>query len=167
MNNHIIITSVQFFSRIISNSVKINANYLDLLSFAAIKWPLPNSLPLLLPSIPISNFISSTIFEASDATNRLDQISSNNLSYNLFNFYTDSSVIGISTNNCTMGIGWVQVDSNDQVIHKFTAKVHLWPSSYKAELFSILSAVSTTSRNSTINIYTDSQSIISKFIQLN
>jgi ribonuclease HI len=66
-----------------------------------------------------------------------------------------------------MGIGWVQVDSNDQVIHKFAAKVHLWPSFYKAELFSILSAISTASRNSTINIYTDSQSIISKFIQLN
>jgi len=65
-----------------------------------------------------------------------------------------------------MGIGWVQVDLFDQIIYKFAAKVHLWPSSYKAELFSILSAISTTPRNSTINIYTDSQSIISKFNQL-
>src|SRR6185295_19487015 len=86
---------------------------------------------------------------------------------NLFNFYTDGSVIDIGTNNCTMGISWVQVDSNEHIIHKFSAKIHFWLSSYKAELFSILAAISTTPRNSTINIYTDSQSIIFKFTHCN
>src|SRR6185295_3126563 len=146
----------QFFSRIVSNSVKINANYLDLLSSAAIKWPSPNLILSPMPTIPISNFISSAIFEASETTNELNQISLSNSLQNSFNFYTDGSVIDIGTNNCTMGISWVQVDSNELIVHKFSAKIHLWPSSYKAELFSILAAISTTPRNSTINIYTDS-----------
>jgi len=42
-----------------------------------------------------------------------------------------------------MGIGWVQVDNNNQVIQKFLARIHFWPSSYKAELMSIISAIST------------------------
>ena len=99
------ITSAQFFGRIISNSVKINANYLDLLSSAAIKWPSPNLILPPMPTIPISNFISSAIFEASETTNELNQISLNNSLQNSFNFYTDGSVIDIGTNNCTMGIG--------------------------------------------------------------
>jgi ribonuclease HI len=96
-------------------------------------------------------------------TNTLEQLSIINASYQQINFYTDGSVIDIGTNQCTMGIGWVQIDNNNQIIHKFFAKIHFWPSSYKAELMSILSAISTAPRNSTINIFTDSQSIITKY----
>src|SRR4029078_11679578 len=38
-----------------------------------------------------------------------------------------------------------------------------WPSSYKAKLMSILLVIFTTPRNSTINIYSDAQSIITKY----
>ena len=64
-----------------------------------------------------------------------------------------------------MGIGWVQVGDN-QILYKFSAQIQLWPSSYKAELVSILSAISTCPRNSQIQIYTDSLSIILKYDKL-
>ena len=64
-----------------------------------------------------------------------------------------------------MGIGWVQV-CNNQILHKFSAQIQLWPSSYKAELVSILSAISTCPRNSQIQIYTDSLSVILKYDKL-
>ena len=64
-----------------------------------------------------------------------------------------------------MGIGWAQIHNNS-VTHNFSAQITNWPSSYKAELFAILSAISTLPRNSTVDIYTDSQSIISKFTNL-
>jgi ribonuclease HI len=61
-----------------------------------------------------------------------------------------------------MGIGWVQVDNNS-ILHTFQAQVKLWPCSFKSELTAILSALVTTPRNCTVNIYTDSQSVISKY----
>src|SRR5690242_6881503 len=64
-----------------------------------------------------------------------------------------------------MGIGWVQT-ANDIVLHDYSATIQLWPSSYKAELLAILSAICTCPRNSNITIYTDSQSVISKFNKL-
>ena len=64
-----------------------------------------------------------------------------------------------------MGIGWVQVHNN-QVIQSFSAQTLNWPTSYKAELLAILSAISTLPRNSTVNIFTDSQSVISKYNKL-
>jgi len=64
-----------------------------------------------------------------------------------------------------MGIGWVQVDSNN-IINTFSAQTQLWPSSYKAELISILSALCTCQPNSQVQIFTDSQSIISKYNKL-
>ena len=64
-----------------------------------------------------------------------------------------------------MGIGWVQV-CNNQILHKFSAQIQLWLSSYKAELVSILSAISICPRNSQIQIYTDSLSVILKYDKL-
>ena len=64
-----------------------------------------------------------------------------------------------------MGIGWVQVGDN-QILHKFSAQIQLWLSFYKAKLVSVLLAVSTCPRNSQIQIYTDSLSIILKYNKL-
>ena len=69
------------------------------------------------------------------------------------------------TNQCSMGIGWVQVD-NELTIHTFAAQINYWPTSYKAELVAILSAISTAPRNCKINIYTNSQSVINKYQKL-
>ena len=64
-----------------------------------------------------------------------------------------------------MGISWAQIHNNT-VVHNFSAQIINWPSSYKAELFAILSAISTLPRNSSANIYTDSQSVITKYNKL-
>src|ERR1043165_7591821 len=64
-----------------------------------------------------------------------------------------------------MGIGWVQV-TNNSALHTFQAQVKLWPCSFKSELTAILSALITAPRNCIVNIYTDSQSVISKYQNL-
>ena len=64
-----------------------------------------------------------------------------------------------------MGIGWVQVH-NKHVTQSFSAQICNWPSSYKTELIAIVSAISTLPRNSSAEIFTDSQSVISKFNKL-
>ena len=61
-----------------------------------------------------------------------------------------------------MRISWVQINNN-QVIQTFAAQIKTWPSSYKAELIAVLSAISTAPKNCNIQIFTDSQSVISKF----
>src|SRR5690242_10490402 len=64
-----------------------------------------------------------------------------------------------------MGIGWVQT-ANDIVLYDYSATFQFWPSLYKAKLLTILSAICTCPQNSNITIYTNSQSIISKFNKL-
>jgi len=61
-----------------------------------------------------------------------------------------------------MGVGWVQVD-NSVTTHSFQAQVKLWPCSFKAEILAILSAIITAPRNCSVHIFTDSQSVISKY----
>jgi ribonuclease HI len=61
-----------------------------------------------------------------------------------------------------MGIGWIQVD-NKTILNTFQAQIQHWPCSFKAELVAILTAITTAPRNSNIKIYTDSQSVISKY----
>ena len=133
---------------------KFNTNYLDLLCSTAIKYP--SCIPQNNPIIKISNSAISEIFQSNDITQELEQIYQNNLLHQEIIFYTDGSVTAIGTEQCSMGIGWVQINSSNQILHQFAAKIHLWPSAYKAELFSILSAISTAPRNTTIKIFTDS-----------
>jgi len=64
-----------------------------------------------------------------------------------------------------MGIGWTQVQNNT-IIQSYSAEIKLWPSLYKAELIAILSVISTCPRFSKVTIFTDSQSIISKYNKL-
>jgi ribonuclease HI len=64
-----------------------------------------------------------------------------------------------------MGIGWVQVVDNIST-NSFSSQIKYWPSSYKTELLAVLSAICTAPRNCKIDIFTDSQSIISKFHKL-
>jgi len=61
-----------------------------------------------------------------------------------------------------MNIGWIQIQNNT-IIETYSSRIKLWPSSYKAELMAILSAICICPRNSNIQIYTDSLSVISKF----
>jgi ribonuclease HI len=136
---------------------------LDLIYSTAAKHPTTTPIP---PTILIINSTIPEIFEQNESTNKLLQIANTNQLLSQLTFYTDGSVIDINTNQCTMGIGWVQIDNNNQILHSFSARVQLWPSSYKTELLSIISAISTVSRNSTVEIFTDSQSVIDKYYKL-
>ena len=156
------ILSTQFLGRKSNNQLKLNANYIDLIQSATFKNPSYIPPP---PSINIADSLVPTLFYNNSASNNLAQIATANNSYQHFTFYTDGSVKNFGTDQCTMGIGWAQIHNNS-VTHNFSAQITNWPSSYKAELFAILSAISTLPRNSTVDIYTDSQSIISKYNKL-
>src|SRR5260364_237510 len=111
-------------------------------------------------------YINITIsYKQHTAANNLQTIASANSNLLEFTFYTDRSVIDLGNSRCSMGIVWIQV-FNNQVIYQFSAQIQDWPFSYKAKLVAILSAICTCPRNSTIYIYTDSQSIISKYKSL-
>jgi len=156
--------STQFFGRVNTNdkTLNFNANHLDLLYSVAIRHPTQTPSP---PNIIISTNSIPTIFEPCTLTNKLQQITNYNTNQQELHFYTDGSVINLGTSQCSMGIGWVQVDNNS-ILHTFQAQVKLWPCSFKSELTAILSALITTPRNCTVNIYTDSQSVISKYQNL-
>jgi ribonuclease HI len=141
------------------NKLKLNANYIDLIYSLAIRHPL--KIPSL-PTINLENKFQIDIFKPSEASKNLLNILSQNYNQQNFIFYTDGSVQNISTNQCSMGIGWVQI-YGDQIIHSYSAQIQTWPSSYKAELVSILSALCTIPKNSNVQIFTDSQSVISKY----
>jgi len=148
-----------------SDSIKklnLHANLIDL--FYSITLRNPMTIPPL-PTITIYNNPILNIFENNQQTQKLQLIAHNNLSCTDLTFYTDGSVSNIMTERCKMGIGWVQIQ-DETIIHNYSAEIKLWPSSYKAELMAILSAISTCPRCSHITIYTDSQSIISKYNKL-
>ena len=144
------------------NKFKLNSNYLDLLYSIVLRNP---SIIPPLPTLQITSSSITTIFNSNEATQQLEAIYQTNYNQRQFVFYTDRSVIDICTNQCSMGIGWVQA-CNNQISHKFSAQIQLWPSSYKAKLISILSAISTCPRNSQIQIYTDSLFVILKYNKL-
>jgi len=80
-------------------------------------------------------------------------------------FYTDRSLKKSATENSTetdrMGIGWVQVDSEEEeVIDEGTIGARNWPSSTKAELFTIWYVLLIMPRKRKVKIYTDSAAAI-------
>jgi ribonuclease HI/endonuclease/exonuclease/phosphatase family metal-dependent hydrolase len=158
--------STKFLGRRVYNStpnkLNLHANYLDLLYSIALRNPssAPSS-----PTIHINQSPVLEIFNSNLASAHLNQLANNNISQNNFTFYTDGSVRNISTEQCSMGIGWIQIYNNSP-IQNYSAQILNWPSSYKAELIAILSAICTCPRNSNIDIYTDSQSVTSKYSKL-
>jgi ribonuclease HI len=147
-----------------SQLLNLNANYIDLAYSIAIRYPI--SIPTSIPLIPLDNSIIFKIFAQNSASSLLHKIAIANTSFSTLTFYTDGSVIDICTNQCSSGIGWVQVNSENLITHSYSAQIELWPSSYRSELISILSAISTAPINCKINIYTDSLSTLSKFNSL-
>jgi ribonuclease HI len=158
--------STKFLGRKISsntpNKLNFHANHLDLIYSVALCNPI-NIPPL--PTITIKELQIPPIFTKNLASENLQLILNKNNNSQNFTFYTDGSAGNITTEQCSMGIGWVQIQDSD-ILHTYQAKIQYWPSAYKAELMSILSVICVCPRNSTINIYTDSQSIISKFNKL-
>ena len=155
--------ATKFFGRInLSNkSINLNANYLDLIYSLAIRNPThipPTPNITIFPQIP-------NIFQSSIALDNLQTIAHNNSNSTELTFYTDGSVRDLGSSQCSMGIGWIQL-VNQTITHTFQAQIKYWPCSYKAELVAVLSAICTAPRNCSIHIYTDSQSVISKYENL-
>src|SRR5260364_238665 len=155
--------ATKFFGKLNSDkTINLNANFLDLIYSIALRNPI--HIPPL-PNLNISTTQLPPIFEPSQAYNTLQSFTHYNSSLSELTFYTDGSVINLGNPQCSMGIGWIQL-ANQNIIHIFQAQIKFWPCSFKAELLAILAAISTAPRNCTIQIYTDSQSVSSKFKSL-
>jgi ribonuclease HI len=140
-------------------TLNLHANFLDIAYSVALRHPL--HIPPL-PSLTINSQQLPPIFETCQLVNNLQTIANSNYNLSSISFYTDGSVIDLGTSQCSMGIGWVQVD-NSTTINSFQAQVKLWPCSFKAEILAILSAIITAPRHCSVHIFTDSQSVISKY----
>ena len=80
-----------------------------------------------------------------------------------YNFFTDGSM-GKVKNDTKMGIGWVLVENTtNEVIHSFKSSNFGWPSSTKAEILSILTALLVVTSDSKVKIHTDSNNAITQF----
>ena len=158
--------STKFWGRKTSNNqisiLRFNANYLDLIYATA------NRNLLYIPPTPNILIYNNPVFEIFNSNNLsyyLNNIAISNSNSTNLTFYTDGSVQNLMTNQCSMGIGWIQVENNS-ITNSFAAQVQYWPSSYKMELLAVLSAISTAPRNCKVDIYTDSQFVISKYQKL-
>ena len=82
---------------------------------------------------------------------------------NQLEFWTDGSLKNPSSPDIKLGYGWIQVDKNKKITNSFSGALSQWPSSTRAEIFSLLTAILTCPANSIINIYLDSQATIDGF----
>jgi ribonuclease HI len=95
----------------------------------------------------------------------LQQIRSTFNPSDTINIYTDGSLtnrFNNSSNTFTkyMGTGWVILNSKDEVILECSSSITDWPSSTRAELGAILSAILVLQTGQKANILTDSQAAI-------
>ncbi|PKC03702.1 ribonuclease H-like protein [Rhizophagus irregularis] len=98
-------------------------------------------------------------------TTLLQQIRLNFVPHDTINIYTDGSLtnrFNNSSNTFTklMGTGWVILNNKDEVILECNSSITDWPSSTRAELGAILSAILVLQTGQKANIITDSQAAI-------
>ena len=77
-------------------------------------------------------------------------------------FYTDGSLANAGTCDMSMGLGWVALSSSISEL-TFSASASLFPSSTRAELLALLSALLVVPRFCTVTVYTDSLVLIQGF----
>jgi hypothetical protein len=79
-----------------------------------------------------------------------------------FNIYTDGSLKNAQNELCRMGIGWLIKEEN-RILESFNTKIINWPSSTKAKIVALLSALIVIPYSSSLKIYTDSKALIDGF----
>ncbi|GES75523.1 ribonuclease H-like domain-containing protein [Rhizophagus clarus] len=133
--------------------------------------------------------INSTLFTISPQTNRNTRINITCKSYNIdkqllqyfeFNsklkalytiqqhlkkedtlsFYTDGSLINANTQAASMTASFIHVSDTNNITHLFTTTIENWPSSFRAELFTILLLLIVSPYGCRVDINTDSQNSI-------
>ncbi|PKK56996.1 hypothetical protein RhiirC2_721513, partial [Rhizophagus irregularis] len=81
-----------------------------------------------------------------------------------YTFYTDGSLINLGSKDVSMGWNWIQIVKDSGFLNSIATYkrsiIHDWPSSSRAEAAAIYAALSASSANSVVHIYTDSQSSI-------
>jgi exonuclease III/ribonuclease HI len=80
-------------------------------------------------------------------------------------FYTDGSLSDAGTTNMKMGIAWVVAEPSE-LYNEFSASCSLYPSSTRAEIFAILSALCVVPPNCHVQFMTDSQAVIQRMSEL-
>src|SRR3954471_21550553 len=76
------------------------------------------------------------------------------------NFYTDGSLSYPTSEEYTMGLGWICPDISTAHSNHFNAAVVNHPSSTRAELFALFTALITCLKSSSPTIFLDSQAVI-------
>ncbi|GES88560.1 hypothetical protein GLOIN_2v1783829 [Rhizophagus clarus] len=82
-------------------------------------------------------------------------------------FYTDGSLINANTQAASMTAGFICVSNTNNITHSFTTTIENWPSSFRAELFTILLSLIISPYECQVDINTDNQNsinIINAFI---
>ena len=80
----------------------------------------------------------------------------------LLEFYTDSSLRYLKTDQCTMGIGWIQTSTYGYIpIRTFSAQVCQFPSALRAEIYAVLSALCTAPPQCIVKIFSDNTQVLS------
>jgi ribonuclease HI len=83
-----------------------------------------------------------------------------------YTFYTDGSLLQKhQSSQIDMGLAWIQVENenSNQIISSFKASNYGWPSSTKAEVLAIYTALLAVVADSHVKIYTDSAVAISQY----
>jgi len=82
-----------------------------------------------------------------------------------FEIYTDGSVCDFGKEQCVISFGFIILMDN-QLLHKFRSEISYFPSSNKAELLAVISALIVLPNHSEITIYTDSNNVITEYYNI-
>ncbi len=78
-------------------------------------------------------------------------------------FYTDGSLVNLGSPSIRMGLAWLQTAPCSPMISYATALTSSFPSSSVAELMAVFTAVIVAPKQCRVNIFTDSQVVISQY----
>jgi len=126
------------------------------------------SLPTGVTAPPTSLYVNNIdiIFFSSPARDLLNHLATHisSLNSSSFSFYTDGSLQHLGSPSLSLGLDWILISNDGSVVNpSFYASTFLSPSSTKAEIMAILSAIIVCPTGSTIKIHTDSQAAIDGF----
>ena len=120
--------------------------------------PIDNHIISNTPALTNNQLIQS-ILTTSPLQNILSSYAIKNQSSKFLTFYTDGSLSQFGQQNIKLSCAWIQI-KNTNIEHSFSCSLKSFPSSTKAELMAIMTALLTCPQNCLVSIYTDSQSSI-------
>jgi len=119
-------------------------------------------------STTINDQLIQSIFINPTLQNTLSHYANNNADLKSVTFYTDGSISHFGKQNIKLSCAWIQIQNN-HIKQSFSCSLKSFPSSTRTELMAILTALITCPKNSSVSVYTDSQSaiqILNTFISL-